>query len=89
MCVQRTGDRPGLIALTFDDGPDPSWTPAILDILKREKCSRHVFHNRQERTILTRTCWRRIVNEGHEVGKPRLSLIRTWVKSLYALPNSS
>ncbi|MDQ3815113.1 MAG: polysaccharide deacetylase family protein, partial [Armatimonadota bacterium] len=26
-----------LVALTFDDGPDPTWTPKILDILKREK----------------------------------------------------
>jgi cellulose synthase/poly-beta-1,6-N-acetylglucosamine synthase-like glycosyltransferase/peptidoglycan/xylan/chitin deacetylase (PgdA/CDA1 family)/spore germination protein YaaH len=28
----------GAIALTFDDGPDPTWTPQILDILER----RHV-----------------------------------------------
>ncbi|PYS49571.1 MAG: polysaccharide deacetylase [Acidobacteria bacterium] len=34
--VQRMGDHPGLIALTFDDGPDPVWTPRILDILKQE-----------------------------------------------------
>ena len=26
----------GLVALTFDDGPDPTWTPRILDILRRE-----------------------------------------------------
>jgi peptidoglycan/xylan/chitin deacetylase (PgdA/CDA1 family) len=25
-----------LVALTFDDGPDPTWTPQILDILKSE-----------------------------------------------------
>ncbi|MDR3709200.1 MAG: glycosyltransferase [Capsulimonadaceae bacterium] len=25
-----------IVALTFDDGPDPRWTPRILDILKRE-----------------------------------------------------
>ncbi len=31
--IQRTGDKPGKIALTFDDGPDPNWTPKILDIL--------------------------------------------------------
>jgi cellulose synthase/poly-beta-1,6-N-acetylglucosamine synthase-like glycosyltransferase/peptidoglycan/xylan/chitin deacetylase (PgdA/CDA1 family)/spore germination protein YaaH len=34
--VQRLGERPGKVALTFDDGPDPRWTPQILDILKRE-----------------------------------------------------
>src|SRR5262249_43473632 len=33
--VRRTGaDRPRLVALTFDDGPDPDWTPKILSILE-------------------------------------------------------
>src|SRR5206468_9308398 len=32
--ITRDGYRPGLVALTFDDGPDPRWTPRILDILK-------------------------------------------------------
>ena len=32
--IERTGDKPGELALTFDDGPDPEWTPKILDILK-------------------------------------------------------
>jgi len=33
--VQRTGAAdPKLLALTFDDGPDPAWTPRILDALE-------------------------------------------------------
>ena len=32
--VQRLGEHPGKVALTFDDGPDPRWTPQILKILK-------------------------------------------------------
>ena len=33
--IQRYGARPEkFVALTFDDGPDPRWTPQILDILK-------------------------------------------------------
>ena len=28
------GDLPHKVALTFDDGPDPQWTPKILNILK-------------------------------------------------------
>ena len=32
--IERYGARPGLVALTFDDGPDPRWTAKILDILK-------------------------------------------------------
>jgi cellulose synthase/poly-beta-1,6-N-acetylglucosamine synthase-like glycosyltransferase/peptidoglycan/xylan/chitin deacetylase (PgdA/CDA1 family)/spore germination protein YaaH len=32
--VQRQGRRlPGKLLLTFDDGPDPRWTPKILDVL--------------------------------------------------------
>ena len=65
--VQRTGDRPGLLALTFDDGPDPRWTPAILDILKRENVPATFFiigKNGQAYPDLVR----RIVDEGHEVG---------------------
>src|SRR5277367_788128 len=32
--IQQMGDLPHKVALTFDDGPDPQWTPKILDILK-------------------------------------------------------
>jgi Glycosyltransferases, probably involved in cell wall biogenesis len=65
--VERTGDRPGLIALTFDDGPDPQWTPAILDILKRENVPATFFiigKNGQAYPDLLR----QIVNQGHEIG---------------------
>jgi peptidoglycan-N-acetylglucosamine deacetylase len=65
--VQRTGDRPGLLALTFDDGPDPRWTPAILDILKRENVPATFFiigKNGQAYPEILR----RIANEGHEIG---------------------
>ena len=65
--VQRTGDRPGLLALTFDDGPDPRWTPAILDILKRENVPATFFiigKNGQAYPELLR----RIVDDGHELG---------------------
>ena len=30
--------RPGELALTFDDGPNPAWTPHLLDILARRRC---------------------------------------------------
>ncbi len=65
--VARTGDKPGLLALTFDDGPDPRWTPAILDILKQENVPATFFiigKNGQAYPDLVR----RIVNEGHELG---------------------
>jgi peptidoglycan/xylan/chitin deacetylase (PgdA/CDA1 family) len=31
--VLRAPRRPGELALTFDDGPNPAWTPRLLDIL--------------------------------------------------------
>jgi cellulose synthase/poly-beta-1,6-N-acetylglucosamine synthase-like glycosyltransferase/peptidoglycan/xylan/chitin deacetylase (PgdA/CDA1 family)/spore germination protein YaaH len=65
--IQRGGDHPGMIALTFDDGPDPRWTPAILDILKQEQAPATFFvigKNGQAYPDLVR----RIVNEGHEIG---------------------
>src|ERR1700686_256025 len=65
--IERTGDHPGMIALTFDDGPDPEWTPAILDILKQEDVPGTFFvigKNGQAHPELLR----RIVNEGHELG---------------------
>lgn len=34
--IRQFGAAGKEIALTFDDGPDPEWTPQILDILKRE-----------------------------------------------------
>ena len=65
--VERTGDHPGMLALTFDDGPDPRWTPAILDILKQENVPATFFiigKNGQAYPDLVR----RIVNDGHELG---------------------
>ena len=65
--IERTGDRPGLIALTFDDGPDPNWTPAILDILKKENVPATFFVIGKNGDAYP-DLLRRIVNEGHEVG---------------------
>jgi cellulose synthase/poly-beta-1,6-N-acetylglucosamine synthase-like glycosyltransferase/peptidoglycan/xylan/chitin deacetylase (PgdA/CDA1 family)/spore germination protein YaaH len=41
--VQRLGAHPGEVALTFDDGPDPHWTPRILDILKAKQAPATFF----------------------------------------------
>src|SRR5205814_10016644 len=55
------------VAITFDDGPDPRWTPKILDILKAASVKATFFVvgvNAERYTALVR----RIVNEGHEIG---------------------
>ena len=55
------------VAITFDDGPDPQWTPKILDILKAANAKAAFFLvgvNAEKYPGLVR----RIVNEGHEIG---------------------
>jgi cellulose synthase/poly-beta-1,6-N-acetylglucosamine synthase-like glycosyltransferase/spore germination protein YaaH/peptidoglycan/xylan/chitin deacetylase (PgdA/CDA1 family) len=41
--VARYGYSPHKVVLTFDDGPDPEWTPKILDILKEKNASATFF----------------------------------------------
>ena len=65
--VDRTGYRPRQLALTFDDGPDPEWTPQILDILKRERVPA-TFFIVGENALTQRPLLERMVAEGHEVG---------------------
>ena len=65
--IDRYGAHPGLVALTFDDGPDPRWTPKILDILKAKKAPATFFvigRNMQEHPGIVR----REVAQGELVG---------------------
>ncbi|MEI9964344.1 MAG: glycosyltransferase [Caulobacteraceae bacterium] len=65
--IQRYGQHPGLVALTFDDGPDARWTPRILDILKAKHVPATFFvigKNMQAHPGLVR----REVREGMMVG---------------------
>ncbi len=65
--IQRLGAVPGKVALTFDDGPDPVWTPQILDILKAKRVSASFFvigENAQANPDLVQ----REIDDGHEVG---------------------
>jgi len=41
--VARYGYSPNKVVITFDDGPDPEWTPKILDILKEKQASATFF----------------------------------------------
>lgn len=63
---QGAGD-PHQVALTFDDGPDPKWTPQVLDILKAANVKAAFFlvgANAEKYPALVK----RIVVEGHEIG---------------------
>ncbi len=67
------------VAITFDDGPDPRWTPEILDILRDKGVSATFFMvgaNMEKYPDLVR----RIVREGHTVGShtyshPNIALV--------------
>jgi peptidoglycan-N-acetylglucosamine deacetylase len=54
------------LALTFDDGPDPRWTPAILDAL-RAAGARATFFVLGERARRHPDVVRRTAGEGHAV----------------------
>lgn len=59
--------REDQVVLTFDDGPDPEWTPKILEILKQKKvkASFFVVGNKVEDSP---ELLKRIYEEGHDVG---------------------
>ncbi len=56
-----------VVALTFDDGPSPVWTPRILDVLKEARVKATFFmlgmHVERYPDVA-----RRVAEEGHEVG---------------------
>jgi peptidoglycan-N-acetylglucosamine deacetylase len=57
----------GAVALTFDDGPDPDWTPPVLDLLARHGAKATFFligGKASEHPELIH----RMIGEGHSVG---------------------
>lgn len=69
LCRNRAAGR--VVALTFDDGPDPGQTPRILDTL-REHGVRATFFLVGSKAELHPEIVRRIAAEGHAIG------IHTW-----------
>ncbi|HEX4545949.1 MAG TPA: glycosyltransferase [Candidatus Acidoferrum sp.] len=65
--IDQIGAAKNKIALTFDDGPDPSWTPKMLDVLKQKNVRATFFvigldANKWPQLL------RREYDEGHEIG---------------------
>ena len=63
----KDGNSEKKIVLTFDDGPDPTWTPQVLDILRKYKVPGTFFvvgKQAEENPELIRRMW----DEGHEIG---------------------
>lgn len=55
------------LAITFDDGPDEHWTPAILDSLARHR-ARATFFVIGPRAVAQPDLVRRMLEHGHTVG---------------------
>jgi cellulose synthase/poly-beta-1,6-N-acetylglucosamine synthase-like glycosyltransferase/peptidoglycan/xylan/chitin deacetylase (PgdA/CDA1 family)/spore germination protein YaaH len=55
------------VAITFDDGPDPEWTPKILDVLKQYNVKATFFTIGLEAEKFPGIL-KRIYREGHEIG---------------------
>ncbi len=61
------GTQEKKVAITFDDGPDPEWTPEILDVLKAKGAKATFFLIGAEVEKFPGIA-KRIFNEGHEIG---------------------
>ena len=64
--IKYSGGDKKQVSISFDDGPDPSWTAKVLDILK-EKNVKATFYLVGLRVAKNPEIVRRIVDEGHAV----------------------
>lgn len=86
---ERTVDHveaTGLVALTFDDGPDPTWTPQVLEVLARESVPATFFLVGKQVEAHPRLAQREIA-AGHVVGShtfshPSLGSVPGWEQQL-------
>lgn len=65
--IRRGPKDKKVVSLTFDDGPSPRYTPAILDILK-DKGVKATFFVTGKQVLKHSQIARRIVQEGHDIG---------------------
>ncbi|MFD6612369.1 bifunctional polysaccharide deacetylase/glycosyltransferase family 2 protein [Micromonospora chalcea] len=77
---------PRTIALTFDDGPDPRWTPEVLRVLDKYQV-RGTFFVIGSQVVRNPEVTRRLVAEGHELGvhtftHPDLAALPQWRREL-------
>jgi cellulose synthase/poly-beta-1,6-N-acetylglucosamine synthase-like glycosyltransferase/peptidoglycan/xylan/chitin deacetylase (PgdA/CDA1 family) len=65
--IDQLGAAKNKLALTFDDGPDPTWTPKILDILKEKNVPATFFVIGSDASRWPQLLQREYA-EGHEIG---------------------
>ena len=77
LTITRSGARSDkVVALTFDDGPDPRFTPQILDILKQKDVAASFF---VVGSVAARNRWlvQRMYLEGHDIGNHTFSHVNS------------
>lgn len=77
--VIRRGGK-GQLALTFDDGPDPTYTPKLLDLLK-EHGIQATFFVLGAKAEKYPELIRRIHEEGHQIGIHNYTHFSNWLMS--------
>jgi peptidoglycan/xylan/chitin deacetylase (PgdA/CDA1 family) len=77
-CTWRGPRTTRQLALTFDDGPDPAWTPRVLDTLGNAGV-RGTFFLVGERAERAPALVRRMAAEGHEIGNHSWSHRSLWL----------
>lgn len=70
--IDQMGASKNKVALSFDDGPDPDWTPKILDVLK-EKNAPAAFFVIGDQAMQNSSILKREYNFGNEVGNHTLT----------------
>jgi peptidoglycan/xylan/chitin deacetylase (PgdA/CDA1 family) len=66
--VKPRPGTPPAIYLTFDDGPNPDWTPPLLDALREHGVHATFFLIDEHITYETASIVKRIADEGHAIG---------------------
>jgi len=75
--IWRGSSERRAVGLTFDDGPDAAFTPAVLDLLAREDV-RGTFFLIGERARRAPALARRIAEAGHDLGNHTWSHTSLW-----------
>ena len=77
VAIRRGPRHRRAIALTFDDGPDPTWTPRILEVLDRHQ-TQATFFLVGERARAAPDIVRAIARAGHDIGAHGLRHRNLW-----------
>ncbi|WP_425454719.1 polysaccharide deacetylase family protein [Falsibacillus pallidus] len=75
--ITKKGQIPNRIAITFDDGPDPVYTPRLLDVLKKHNV-KATFFLVGEKAERYPEIVKRIHDEGHLIGLHNYKHISNW-----------